>query len=60
VVDGRLRATAGAAQSAVEVYDASRNQLRVELSGSGSVVTVDLEDGRAVRITWDGNTFVRR
>ena len=60
IVDGRLHAIAGAAQSAVEVFDASRNQLRVELSGSGSVVTVEMENGRAARITIGGNVFARR
>jgi CubicO group peptidase (beta-lactamase class C family) len=60
VVDGRLRAISGAAQSAVEVFDASKNQLRVALTGGGTVMTVEMENGRAVRLRWGGNTFARR
>lgn len=60
VASGRLEAVAGAARSAVEVFDGTRNQLRVELSGSGSVMTVELEDGRAARLLFGGQTFVRQ
>jgi hypothetical protein len=41
LVDGHLEAVMGAARSAVEVYNAEKNQLRAELFGRGSVLTVD-------------------
>lgn len=59
VVNGALEARAGAAVSAVEVYDAASNQLRVELTGSGSVITVEMENGRAARIRFAGQVFER-
>lgn len=59
LVDGKLEARAGAAWSAVEVYDATRNQLRVELFGSGEVATVTMKDGIAESIMV-GRTTVRR
>jgi CubicO group peptidase (beta-lactamase class C family) len=37
----RLEAVMGVARSTVEVYDASANRLRVELTGSGSVIQVE-------------------
>jgi CubicO group peptidase (beta-lactamase class C family) len=60
VIDGRLEAQAGAARSKVEVYDAAKNQLRVELSGSGSVMSVEMRDGRAETLTLSGQAFRRR
>jgi CubicO group peptidase (beta-lactamase class C family) len=60
LADGRLEARAGVARSAVEVYDAAQNQLRVELTGSGSVMTVTMDGGRAVALQFAGRTFVRR
>lgn len=60
LVNGRLEARAGVARSDVEVYDAVQNQLRVELTGSGSVVAVQMEGGRAASLTMAGRTFVRR
>ena len=60
LIDGRLRAFAGAAQSPVEVYDASKNQLRVELSGNGEILGVEMENGRAARITLGRNVYSRR
>jgi CubicO group peptidase (beta-lactamase class C family) len=59
VVNGVLEARAGAAVSAVEVYDAASNQLRVELTGSGSVLTVEFENGGAARIRFAGQVFER-
>jgi CubicO group peptidase (beta-lactamase class C family) len=59
IVDGRLEARAGAARSDVEVFDAAQNQLRVELTGSGNVVTVRMEAGRAVALEFAGRTFER-
>lgn len=60
VVGDKLEAEAGAARSKVEVYDATKNQLRVELSGSGSVMPVEMRDGRAETLTVSGQTFTRR
>lgn len=54
VVNGKLEARMGAAWSAVEVYDAAKNQLRVEVFGSGSVVPVEMQNGRAVSLSVDG------
>lgn len=47
VVNGKLEATMGAAWSAVETFDASKNQLRMELFGNGEVVNVGMANGRA-------------
>ena len=41
LADGRLEAVMGVARSSAEVYDAEKNQLRVELFGRGSVLAVD-------------------
>lgn len=60
VVNGRLYSRAGAAQAPVEVFDAAKNQLRFELSGSGSVVPVEVVDGRVVALTYQGGRFTRR
>ena len=59
VVNGKLEARMGAAWSAVEVYDNTKNQLRVEVFGSGSVVTVEMAGGHAIGLTMDGATFKR-
>jgi hypothetical protein len=57
--EGKLEARAGAAWSAVEVYDGTRHQLRVELFGSGSVLAMNLEGDRVVGATLNGQTFRR-
>lgn len=57
--EGRLEARAGAAWSAVEVYDGARHQLRVELFGSGEVVAMQVEGGRAVAATLAGVRYRR-
>ena len=60
LVDGRLRATMGPLKSAVEVFDAKKNALRVELTGSGSVVYCHFDGpGPAARIETAGTTFER-
>lgn len=58
-VDGRLEARAGQAWSAVEVYDHTKHQLRVELTGSGVVMTMEVEGDRAVAAVIDGTRFTR-
>jgi hypothetical protein len=46
---GTLTAAMGVARGEVEVYDADRNQLRVELFGRGRVMqAVASEDGRSI------------
>lgn len=57
--DGKLEARFGAAWSAVETYDASANQLRVEPFGSGEVLTVTMQDGRASTLRMGPLTFTR-
>jgi hypothetical protein len=58
-VNGKLEACMGAAWSAVEVFDAAKNQLRVGLFGSGDVVNVAMVDGKARALTISGRTFQR-
>ena len=60
LVDDRLVARMGVARSTVEVFDNTRNQLRLELFGSGEVVSVEMRDGRASSITMSGLTYRRR
>ncbi len=57
--DGKLEARFGAAWSAVETFDASANQLRVEPFGSGQVVSVSMENGRAAALRIGPDTFTR-
>jgi CubicO group peptidase (beta-lactamase class C family) len=59
VVNGKLEARAGAAWSAVEVFDGAQNALRVELTGSGQVARVAVENGRAVSVEIGGVVFRR-
>jgi CubicO group peptidase (beta-lactamase class C family) len=60
VVNGKLEATMGAAWSAVETYDASKNQLRFALFGNGEVVDVTMVNGRADSIRMSGTEFKRQ
>ena len=57
--DGRLHARIGLAQSVVEVFNGEKNQLRVELTGSGMVVSFDFPEGadRAAALTVAGERF---
>jgi len=60
VVDGELEATMGPLWSKVEVFDNKRDALRVELTGSGSVVVVQFDDGeQATGIEVNGQLFQR-
>jgi CubicO group peptidase (beta-lactamase class C family) len=59
VVNGKLEARAGTAWSAVEVYDAAKNQLRVELFGAGEVATVTMRRGTGDAIDLGGMKFRR-
>ncbi|MFQ5529361.1 MAG: serine hydrolase [Gemmatimonadota bacterium] len=59
VRDGRLHARIGLAQSVVEVYNGEQNQLRVELTGSGTVVAFEFPEGseRALALQVAGERF---
>lgn len=60
VVGDRLEATMGPLWSKVEVYDAEREALRVELTGSGSVVQYTFDgQGQARSIEVSGVTLTR-
>jgi len=59
LVDGKLHVAMGVARSKVEVYDAEANQLRVELTGGGSVVGFTFEGERATSLVFAGQTFKR-
>lgn len=56
-----LTVAMGLQQSAVEVYDGEKNQLRVELTGGGGVVTFQFDPGgdRASGLTFGGFPFER-
>ena len=60
IVNGKLEARAGAAWSAVEVFDGASNALRVELTGSGSVARFVFEGSRAVSVEINGVVFRRQ
>jgi CubicO group peptidase (beta-lactamase class C family) len=59
VINGKLVARMGRAESAVEVYDATRGLMRFSLFGSGTVVTPQVEDGRVMALEMDGVKYVR-
>ena len=59
VVNGKLEAQAGVARSSVEVYDNAKHQLRVELTGGGTVVQMEVEGERAVAAVVDGVRYQR-
>jgi CubicO group peptidase (beta-lactamase class C family) len=50
----------GVAQADAEVFDADRNQLRVELLGSADVVTAVVENGAVVALEISGVRFIRQ
>ncbi len=59
--EGRLEYRWGAVFGPVEVFDAARNQLRIEIAGSGNVVSFAFSDGGpAQSIQLQGVTFSRR
>lgn len=58
-VNGKLEAHLGAAWSAIEVFDNTKNQLRIALFGNGEVMNVEMKDGRAVAVSFAGSEFVR-
>lgn len=58
-VNGKLEANLGAAWSAIEVFDNTKNQLRISLFGGGEVVNVEMKDGKAVALSFGGNEYRR-
>jgi hypothetical protein len=60
VVDGNgLVFSIGQLRSRAEVFDGDKNQFRVELTGSGSVIEFNVANGKAVAATFMGATFTR-
>ena len=61
LVNGSLEARMGRMSSDVEVYDNQNNQLRVELTGNGSVIPFEFDEGEsmAARVRWLGRVFER-
>lgn len=62
VVAGGLEVRMGVATSRAEVYDAAKDQLRVELFGSGTVAGFEFPagGGPAAAVTMNGERFERR
>ncbi|HEU4334346.1 MAG TPA: serine hydrolase, partial [Candidatus Eisenbacteria bacterium] len=56
----RLRATMGALESDAEIYDGTKDQVRVELTGSGEVVTFECEGETAKALSYQNARFERR
>ena len=61
VTDAGLAVDMGVAQSAAEVHDAAKDELRVELTGGGSVVAFEFppEGGAATALVVNGERFER-
>jgi CubicO group peptidase (beta-lactamase class C family) len=61
VADGRLEVAMGVARSGAEVYDAAKDELRVELTGGGSVAAFEFPatGGRATALVIEGERFER-
>ena len=59
LVNGKLAAKMGVATSAIEVYDNTKNRLRIEIFGEGDIIDVEMKDGRAEVMIFDGDRYVR-
>lgn len=61
VVAGGLEVRMGVVHSRAEVYDASANQLRIEIGGSGETVTFGFpaSGGPAISVEMDGFSYTR-
>jgi CubicO group peptidase (beta-lactamase class C family) len=58
--DGRIHARHGVLESVTEVYDGTRNMLRVEfVPNNGTVMEFVAEDGRVTGIRYSGRVFAR-
>jgi hypothetical protein len=61
VKDGALRYRWGVLEGPTEVYDADKDQLRIEIAGSGNVIAFRFDTPGAARsIDISGTTFSRR
>ena len=62
LIAGQLDVTSGAARSRVDIYDAAKNQMRVELTGGGEVVTFHFPDASAPAdsLQYSGYRFERQ
>jgi CubicO group peptidase (beta-lactamase class C family) len=61
VRDGRLRFRWGVLEGPAEVFDAEKNQLRIEIAGSGQTLSFNFEGtGRATSVAASGASFRRR
>jgi len=56
----RLIVRMGVIESDTEVYDGAKDQIRVELTGGGDVVTFECEGDEAVALMYHGFRFERR
>jgi CubicO group peptidase (beta-lactamase class C family) len=59
IIDGRLACSMGLAADYPEIYKASADQWRVELTGSGKVVTFKFTNGMAASVEFEGMIFDR-
>lgn len=59
LIDGKLKIKAGIARSDVQVYDAEKNQLRVELTGGGEVITFVCEENQSPKFIYNSFEFVK-
>jgi CubicO group peptidase (beta-lactamase class C family) len=60
VQGGRLHYRWGALYGPVEIYDAAKSQMRIEIAGGGNVVTFTFaNDGAARSVSLQGMTFTR-
>lgn len=59
LVNGKLAAKMGVATSAIAVYDNTKNQLRIEIFGGGDVMDVEMKDGRAEVMIFEGDRYTR-
>ena len=60
VEEGRLKVRMGALRSDTEVFDGAKDQIRMELAGSGEVVEFEFEGERAVGLRYDEVRFGRK
>lgn len=58
-VNGKLEGNLGAAWSPIEVFDNTKNLLRIQLFGPGEVVNVQMQDGKAVAVSFGGVEYKR-
>jgi hypothetical protein len=59
LVAGKLEVNMGLIKSPVEVYNAEKNQLRVELTGNGEVVEFALQGERAESLKYADRQFIK-